>query len=185
MPPCHIVGRCSNFLLLFPKLRFEPANLEKKVGWMIYRYASPIMGHFAKLFLFLQMKYSIEGYLALLLRSWQTSLTLTKVYPLFIKRSKTKKTAQIISVVFKCFNNSLLAISIWGRGNMRGREPRLRSRSKAKEKANAVVLTFVEWKEYTGDFFRGSAAFEKCYTKEAIFLTSFYFKVPFRDSLSQ
>ena len=37
MPPCHIVGRCSNFLLLFPKLRFEPANLKKKVGWLIYR----------------------------------------------------------------------------------------------------------------------------------------------------
>ena len=48
------------------------------------------------------MKYSIEGHLALLLRSWQTSLTLTKVYPLFIKRSKTKA-AQIISVVFKWF----------------------------------------------------------------------------------
>ena len=48
------------------------------------------------------MKYSIEGHLALLLRSWQTSLTLTKVYPLLIKRSKTKA-AQIISVVFKWF----------------------------------------------------------------------------------
>lgn len=110
------------------------------------------MSHFAKLFLFLQMKYSIEGYLALLLRSWQTSLTLTKVYPLFIKRSsKTKKTAQIISVVFKCFNNSWLAISISGRGNTRGRDtPRLRSRSKAEEKVNAVVLTFVEWKGDSG-----------------------------------
>ena len=33
MPPCHIVGRCSNFLLLFPKLRFEPANLKK--SWLV------------------------------------------------------------------------------------------------------------------------------------------------------
>ena len=29
-PPCHIVGRCSNFRLLFPILRFEPANLKIK-----------------------------------------------------------------------------------------------------------------------------------------------------------
>ena len=124
------------------------------------------------------MKYSIEGYLALLLRSWQTSLTLTKVYPLFIKRSKAKNTAQIIFVVFKCFNNSLLAISISGQGNMRGRDTRLRSLSKAEVKANAVVLTFVEWKEYTGDCRPKVQPLKSVTQKKLVSWQAFTFKFP-------
>ena len=101
------------------------------------------------------------------------------MYPLFIKRSKTKA-AQIISVVFKWFNNSLLAISILGRGNIKGRDARLRSRSKAEVKENA--LTFWHLNEMsTGDFYASSAPFENCYTKEIIFLKSFPFQVPLNE----